>query len=134
MKRIYRPFVLLEVFLAITILALAIIPLSSFPYKTYQKQTETLKQIECERISHVAYGDFLTSIDDYFSKEEVELGEYEIDLPTIGKFPYQIVAKLDRSEEDKDHCLLKTTLVMTPENKNGYNPKEQTHFLYVEKK
>lgn len=134
MIRRKQPFILLEIFIAISILALVIIPLSSFPYKAYQKQTESMKQVECERIYHLAYADFLSSIETNYDKDELDLGSFEANLSSIGKTQYNAFANIERKVADEKHLLLETTISLIPENKNGYTPKKQIYVLYVEKK
>lgn len=134
MKLIKRPFVLLEVIIAITLLALVIIPLSSFPYKAYQKQIESLKLIESERLFNLAHAEFLAHIDEYFSQDEVELSPLKMDLANLGQIEYSPKATITREMNEEKYHLLKVKMALVPENENGFSPPEHQFTLYIEKK
>lgn len=127
-------FILLEIFIAISILALVIIPLSSFPFRAAQKQSEIMKEIECERIFSLSYAKLLSEIETFIDQDEIELGKYFVDLSSLGSYEYRAVAKLTKEVTEKNHFLVKTTLSLLPENERGFTPKIRNYFLYVEKK
>jgi hypothetical protein len=114
-----RPFVLIEVLIAIALLALCLIPIATAPFRQFVKQTNALKEMELERISDIVYRDFLTVLPSLATfdtlpktKEESfvhELGPYAI---TIGKDShYHYIAKIrywmKRPKEPITHALLR---------------------------
>src|SRR3990167_509218 len=82
-----RPFILLELFIAMALLSLAIIPIVSYPAKIYKKELHTLIEIELAEVAEVAFRDLLEDLSSYLDPESFEpLGE-------ITKKPYTVLEK-----------------------------------------
>jgi|JI9StandDraft_1071089.scaffolds.fasta_scaffold64985_2 hypothetical protein len=84
MKRRFHPFLLTEVFIAITLLALCLLPLMTFPYRAAQKEREALFSLEKERLLGVAFARLLQNKENFFSLTELlEEGALAFDLPEV---------------------------------------------------
>jgi hypothetical protein len=93
-----RPFILMEVLIAIALLALCLIPIASAPFRHYTKQTHALKQMELERLSDVVYRDFLKLLPELTSFEALptsrkdalrhEWGPYTFSIEGCGTYSY----------------------------------------------
>lgn len=131
MKISNRPFILLEVFLAISILALTLIPLSTFPYKAAKKERELLTQIECERIFGLAHAHLFTLLE---TSQEipscVDLGNYEGDLSSLGTISLQASANIHLIKEKLPYQLFAIELSL----KQKQFPDQLKQFHYTHKK
>lgn len=141
-----KPFILLEVFLAIALLALCLIPIASSPFRHFLKQTKALKQMELERLNDVAYRDFLhelpsiTTFQDLPASKEGALhhlmGPYTFRVEECGDYSYQasfsywIVAP----KKVENHALLRIQLKWIPEEEGGFSPEATIYDLFIEKK
>lgn len=54
-----HPFVLFEVFLALAIVAIALLPLTSYPYQYFAKEKRILQSIQRQRLYDVSYAQVL---------------------------------------------------------------------------
>ncbi|MBM3200784.1 MAG: hypothetical protein FJZ56_00055 [Chlamydiae bacterium] len=84
-----RPFVLIEILIAIALLALCLIPICSAPFRQYVKQIESLRKIELERISDLAYRDFLIYLAEHETFDSLPLSKKQAKQSIFG--PYTIV-------------------------------------------
>lgn len=134
MKRCAQPFILLEIFIALTILALVIIPLSTFPFKAAKKEKEAMLAVECERIYGLAQADLLDRIETIALLEEADLGTYTATLSSVGSFDYNAKVILTEEAKSDKHILLNTEIVLSPEIDGGFSPKERKSLLYIDKK
>ena len=126
-----RPFILLEVLIAISILALVIVPLSSFPFKAMKKEREMITLIECERIFGLVHADFLAHLQEHPSfAESIDLGDYELSLTSLGKWSYHATAELSSKKAKDQHNLYKVTLSLKPSLKQALTPPKKTFSLY----
>lgn len=66
-----RPFILIELLIAISMLSLCIIPIATHPYHSYNKQLEILLEIEKERQAEVLFFNLLKDFP--FSWEKLPL-------------------------------------------------------------
>ncbi len=130
MKYRLRPFILLEVLIAISILALVIVPLSSFPFKALKKEREMLILVESERVLSLAHADLLTYLQEHPPTEKsIDLGNYELELTTLGKFSYHAMADLTSEKSKERHHLYKVTLSLTSSSKQSL-PHTRSFNLY----
>ena len=133
MKVIKRSFILLEVMIAIALLALVIIPLSSFPYKTYQKQIDLLKLVETQRLYGLAHAEFLEKIDTFYSQDEAALTPLTLDLGILGQTEYTPKASITREINEEKYQLLKVKIDLVSSNKSTFKPPFHQFTLYIEK-
>lgn len=142
------PFLLFEVFLAVALLALCLIPIASAPFRNFVKESNALKQMEIERLSDVAYKDLLerlplvTTFESLpKSKDEAisyDLGPYKFTIEGSGSylylatFSFWIIEPKDVEKIDK-HCLIRIELTFTPEEKKAFTPTPFIYDLFVQK-
>ncbi len=88
-----RPFVLIEVFIAIALLAVCAFPLIRYPLFAYEKQKNHLVAMELQRHAELIFYDVLKHIDEFswetFPRQKKEnperVEEVTISIPFMGK-------------------------------------------------
>ena len=131
MKRISHPFILLEIFIALTILALVIVPLSSFPYKAAAKEKEAMLAVECERIFGLAQADLLDRIYSLALLEEAEIGIYTANLSNLGSFDYNAKVTFKKKKKKDQHILLASEISLSPTINGRFSPQKRKSLLYI---
>lgn len=92
MKR-KRPFLLLEVLIALALVAMFSVPLIRGPLVLFRSQMESFIQLECERIASLS----LAEIKEKLYLEEVSWENPRISLPPVEvNLPHSIHKKIDR--------------------------------------
>jgi hypothetical protein len=139
-------FLLFEVFLAIALLALCLIPIASSPFRNFIKQSNALKQMELERLSDVAYKDLLNILPSITTFDSLpttknestsyDLGTYKFDIEECGTYSYLanfrfwIVDPKDATKID-NYCLIQIELTFTPEEPGFFTPNSFTYNLFI---
>ncbi len=110
-----RPFILLELFLALALISLSIIPIASYPFKITQKELSTLIEIQLQEIAEVAFKDLLLD-SDCLSRT------YTIALNNDYKWEYLATWEIEYktpTTEPYTKSLLQATLNLTPPKKSS---------------
>lgn len=111
-----RPFVLLEVLLAIAILALAFVPLAGSPFLMFKKQRDELITLELEREAEVIFYNLLKNFRRYhpdwgFETKHSKSFEWKepvtIDVQGLGRATYKVHYHLSHRRDKKSHLLYK---------------------------
>jgi hypothetical protein len=133
-----RGFVILEAIIAAALVSLAIIPISSYPYKAYTKEVQKLQALELERLSELAFAEFVKMLPALFSWEELsgdpltyELSPAEVNLGSLGTFHYKASVEVSIAKECKNCRLLECVVKLTSEPQNKTAQKLTTYFLAV---
>jgi len=131
-------FILLEVFIALTLLSISIIPITSYPYKVFTKEKSKLQEIELKRLDSLIFATFIQKLPelltwDALTKEEIHLDFdiYEIDLKELGSFPYRVELAISTQKQKPSHKLLECRISFFPLIKKSYKPKSIAHLLLV---
>lgn len=114
-----RKFILLEVFIALALISLAVIPITSYPYKIYCKELESLQKIELEHIYDLAMADFIKTLTSSLTWDKIEgkhtIGEYKNTV--IENKPYLAKVEVEIEDETPTHRLLQCTLQVGSEER-----------------
>ncbi len=143
-----RPFVLIELFLALALMSLSLIPISSYPVKIIQKELTLLIEMQLEEISEVAFRDLLLELSSYIDPETLEPSclvpqkSYTIRLSDSYTWNYIATWELSCKHPQKtpsSKTLLQATLLLEPEEKTSSfikPPKREKIFYeyFIEKK
>lgn len=133
MKARRHPFILLEVFLALTILSLALIPLSSFPYRTAKKDREQMMRAESERIYSLVYADFLTQCTHTHPQiGEYNLTSYQAVLPHLGSYQLSATVNIAAKKTSSHSTLYALTFQLHPTSSIFPKPKPFCRHLTIE--
>ena len=73
MKIRKRSIILLEVFLALAILTIALLPLTSFPYQYFAKEKRLLESIERERVFDLSFRETLSLLSSSIAFSEISM-------------------------------------------------------------
>ena len=129
-------FILLEAVIALALISCAIIPITSYPYKVFAAERKKLQEIEAQRISDLAFSTLVKEVSNSITIEELnhgpislKLGEYLIDLGSLGKFTYTTNAEITIKSSDESYYLLKCSLITKTENKKAFGPLKSEYFL-----
>lgn len=143
MKRKYYPFILLELFLAIALISLSLIPIVSHPFKIYQNELTSLIEMQLAEISDVAFKDLLIDLPLYLNKETLipceEFPEkvYCVVLSPNHKWKYKAIWEIDGKHVGKEpftKVLLQASLTFEPMEKNAPAPNIVEYEYFIEKK
>ena len=119
MKIVKRPFILLELFLALALISLSIIPIASYPFKIMQKELSSLIEMELGEIAEVAFRDLLLDKECLSRKYTVALSDnYLWDYTAEWDIEYKAP-----TTEPYTKTLLEATLTLTPQKKSHLNIK-----------
>lgn len=114
-----RNFILLEVFMALALISLAVIPITSYPYKIYCKELESLQQIEREHLYDLAMASFIKALTTSLTWDQVEgihtLEKYQSIISKETSYPAQVNVVIEN--EAPNHRLLKCTLQVGSEER-----------------
>ncbi len=126
-----RPFILLELFLALALISLSLVPIASYPFKIYQKELTLLIEMELQETGEVAFRDLLLDLSLYIDPETLEAYSVDIERPeklyTIRlsdtyKWDYTASWQLECIPPGKDpssKTLLQATLLLIPVTKSS---------------
>ena len=148
MKRKSRPFLLLELFLALALISLSVIPMASYPFKIYQKEISLFIEMQLEETAEIAFRDLLLDLSSYIDPETfdpyTEMPEkiYKIQLSKKQNWDYLATWKLTckpTKEEKSVSALLKADLTLVPVGSQGIfvklPPQKKIRYNYfIEKK
>jgi hypothetical protein len=143
-----RPFILIELFLALALLSLSLIPIASHPLKIVQKELTLFIEMELEELTDLAFRDLLLNLGSYIDPETLELVNdtfektYNIKLSNSYSWDYTAVWQLALKHPQKtpsSKALLQATLTLTPDEKRTLfikPPKREKIFYeyFIEKK
>lgn len=143
-----RPFILIELFLALALLSLSLIPIASHPFKIVQKELTLFIEMELEELSDIAFRDLLLNLSSYIDPETLEpTGEtfqktYTVKLSDSYRWNYLATWELNSKHPGKtpsSKALLQATLTLEPEGKMSgliKPPKPEKIFYeyFIEKK
>ncbi len=128
MKIKKRPFILLELFLALALIALSLVPIASYPFKIYQKELTLLIEMQLQETAEIAFRDLLLDLPSYIDTETLEPylespeKIYPIFLSSSYKWDYIATWQLESTLPGKTpntKILLQATLSLTPLKKSS---------------
>lgn len=134
-----RPFILIELLLAISILSVCIIPIITYPYYTYNKQLASLLTIEKERQAEVLFFDLLRDFPvsweqvsfDVQKKEPLPTIQMEIDgigkVPIFASYRLFVHSNGKKTKTEKHIANLWCTFILETEKEKVYNLKNFSH-------
>ncbi len=143
-----RPFILLELFIALALISLSVIPIVSYPLKIYKKELSNLIELQLAEVAECAFKDLLLNIESYIDIETLEPYSetpetlYTVSLGDPYKWNYtatwEVKCKLPE-KEPFNKALLKATLSLTPQKKGAGiidlpKPKPLTYKYFIAKK
>lgn len=141
MKKRRSGFILLEVFLVIALLSLAILPISSYPYKIFEKEKKELLSIELKRMETLVFAEFVRDLPDHICWSHIEqgdislnLGTQTVDLGKLGTFSYDAKINITTQRQKKSFCLLACEVCLVPKNPKHLSPEPRIHYLFVNNK
>jgi hypothetical protein len=123
-----RPFLLLELFLALALISLSVIPLASYPFKMYQKEISLLIEMQLEETAEIAFRDLLLDLSSYIDPETfdpfIETPEKIYKIQLTKKYNWNYVANWKLTckptkEENPTSAFLKADLTLVPLDKQG---------------
>lgn len=143
-----RPFILIELFLAMALLSLSLIPISSHPFKIVQNELTLFIEMQIQEMSDLAFRDLLLNLSSYIDSETLQ--------PTGAVFQKSYTIKLSNSYEwnyianwelkckhpqktPSSKALLQATLILEPQEKrSGFikppKPEKIFYEYFIEKK
>ena len=136
-------FVLIEVLIAIALIAIAAFPLLSHPAKVYTEELSLLQQRELQRTFENVFFDLSSDLGKHLSFEDIthegsvlRLGRYIVDLGTLGTFPYDaqcLVKERQQNHNDPNspHKLISIEVALTPKNPKSPKPSTVTYLLHI---
>lgn len=137
-RRQRRSFILLEVFIAISLLTMAIIPISSYPYKVFEKEKKELLAIELKRAESLVFARFVQGLCEHITPHlleqgliELELEKQWINLEKLGHFPYRAKISITSENKKKSSYLLACEVSLIPEGNKGFTPQPCVHYLLI---
>jgi hypothetical protein len=143
-----RPFILIELFLALALISLSLIPIASYPFKITQKEISVLIEMQLEEISEVAFRDLLLDLSSYIDPETLEPSldvpqkSYAIRLSDSYSWNYIATWEIECKHPQKtpsSKTLLQATLLLQPEEKTSSfiklpRPEKIFYEYFIEKK
>lgn len=138
MKRRRHGFILLEVFIAISLLTMALLPISSYPYKIFEKERKKLLAIECKRAETLVFARFVQNLTDYITPLLLEqdeilipLGQESIDLGKLGRYAFDVEIKITTENKNQTSYLLACEVCLIPHGSKIFIPEPKVHYLFV---
>lgn len=133
-----HPFILFEVFLAMALLSLAIIPITSYPYKVFEKEKKELLAIELKRLEILVFAKFIKNLPSHISWQDLQQGEINVDLgieninmKALGQFPYSAQIKITQNSSKDNLCLLTCEVFLEPQLKHHPKHSSMEHYLFI---
>lgn len=142
MKR-RHPFILLETLIALALVFLTIIPITSYPFRIYEKEINSLLSVELNRVYESAFLALQQELLENIFFEDVtdepldlSLGTFAIDLPPVGTFPFKAFAKItktapDDTEKESKHKLLSCQISLKSDKKGLQDLKPVEYLLHI---
>ncbi len=126
-RKVYHSYLLLEIFVAIALLAMCVAPFIEILPKTLKHEILTLQHLELSRISDVEFANILADLhsgkiswDTLSSNKKTELSNHEISLPKIlAKRPFTKTCQIRRTgklirNQQEESCLVLIKINFTP--------------------
>lgn len=145
MKKLVRksPFLLMEVMIGLSLILLCSVFLFSLPASKVKKGIETIKEIELERYSELAWQEIILGLQKNFNWEELGLRKGKSSQRTLSPLQlslqgitanysrtYRVYAKRNRSSKQADYRLIRCEIMFREGKKK---PRVFTHNLLIKK-
>ena len=137
-----HPFILLELFLALALISLSLVPIASYPFKIYQKELTLLIEMQLQETAEIAFRDLLLDLTSYVDPETLEPYTespetiYPIILSNTYKWDYVATWELHckpPSSQAPSKTLLQATLLLIPQGKSsGFIKAPQADKIFFE--
>lgn len=141
--KIKKPIILLEVLIALAIVSIAIIPVMSYPFRVYEKELDSLLEVELNRVYERAFLEMQkelaeTILFDQISREPIDLplGTFSIDLDGLGTFLFEASCKLKQiapkdGEKETSNKLISCQISLKSDKKPIKNLKTVDYLLHI---
>lgn len=138
-----RPFLIMEILVSLALIAACFFPLTSSPYKAYEKSSQMLYDISLDRISDHLLLQCLSTLQDThtfktISNEEanptlLELDPVSITIPEIGTHTYDVSATVWSQKDSGNFALFECTLNVQAKHQKKLNKKFHYTFSVAKK-